>query len=106
MEIFDFNKIIGFPYEERHKNVLYKTDAFKIRVIDLSPNGRMPDCEMDTHVVFVVMKGQVDIQVNGQVHSLSEKQSLASEPALFSMESRDGAKLMGIQIPKNKGPAT
>lgn len=102
MEILDFNKIVGKPYEERHKNVLYKTGDFKIRVIDLPENGTLPECDMETHVVFVVMSGQVEITVNGQVHSLGEKQSLASEPAVFSMKTNEGAKLMGIQI-KNKG---
>lgn len=100
MEIFDFNKIEGKPYEERHKNVLYKTEDFKIRVIDLPENGTMPECNMETYVVFVVMHGRVDITINGQVHSLKEKQSLASEPAVFSMKTTEGAKLMGIQIKK------
>ncbi len=58
---------------------------------------------METHVIFVVMQGQVDVTVNEQVHSLSENQSLASGPAVFSMKSRKGAKLMGVQIKKTKG---
>ena len=98
--LFDFNKIIGFPYEERQKNVLYKTSDFKIRVVDIPENGTMPECDMETNVVFVVMQGQVDITVNGQIHNLNEKQSLISEPAVFSMFSPKGAKLMGIQIKK------
>ena len=101
-EVFDFNELSGLSYEERHKNVLYKTDDFKIRVIDLPENGSMPECHMETHVVFVNMQGQVDITVNGQVHRLSEKQSLASEPAVFSMKTIKGAKLMGIQITKTE----
>lgn len=101
-KIFDFNKLSGLPYKERHKNVLYQTDDFKIRIIDLPENGGLPECGMETYVVFVVMQGQVDITVNGVVHNLSEKQSLASEPGLFSMHSQKGAKLMGIQISKKK----
>ena len=101
-DIFDFNKISGFPYEDRHKNVLYQTDEFKIRIVDLPENGSLPECDMETHVVFVVMQGQVDITVNGVVHQLSQKQSLASEPAVFSMHSKKGAKLMGIQIKKTE----
>ena len=100
MHVFDFNEIEGLPYEERHKNVLYNTDAFKIRVIDLPENGSMPECNMKTHVVFVVMHGWVDITINGQVQSLKENQSLASEPAVFSMKTDKGAKLMGIRIKK------
>lgn len=97
-KVFDFTRISGFPYEERHRNILYKTGDFKIRVIDLPEKGAMPECEMATHVVFVVMTGQVDITVNGKEYCLGEKQSLASEPATFSMKTSNGAKLMGIQI--------
>ena len=101
MKILDFNKTIGFPYEERHKNVLYNADDFKIRIIDLPENGSLPECNMESHVVFVVMHGQVDINVNGEKFSLTEKQSMASEPGTFSMSTINGAKLMGIQIKKH-----
>jgi len=101
MKILDFNKILGFPYEERHKNVLYNTDDFKIRIIDLHENGNIPECNMESHVVFVVMHGQVDITVNGEKFSLTEKQSMTSEPGTFSMSTINGAKLMGIQIRKH-----
>ena len=101
-KIFDFNKLSGLPYEERHKNVLYQTDEFKIRIVDLAENEGLPECNMETHVVFVVMQGQVDITVNGEVHQLSEKQSLTSEPGVFSMHSQKGAKLIGIQIKKTE----
>lgn len=100
MKLFDLNKIEGFPYEERHKNELYKTGDFKIRVIDLPEKGSIPECNMETYVIFIVMHGQVEITVNGQARNLSEKQSLVSEPAVFSMQSDKGAKLMGIQIEK------
>ncbi|RUT73118.1 hypothetical protein [Ancylomarina longa] len=102
MEILDFTKIAGFPYAERQKNVLYKTDDFKIRIIDLPENGTISECDMIAHVVFVVMYGQVDVTVNGKEYRLSEKQSLASEPATFSMRTENGAKLMGIQIQKHE----
>ncbi len=102
MKILDFTKISDFPYEERQKNVLYKTDDFKIRIINLPAKGTMPECDMITHVVFVVMNGQVDITVNGKEYSLGEKQSLASEPATFSMRTDNGAKLMGIQIQEHE----
>ena len=101
MKIIDFNKMKGFPYEERHKNILYSTDEFKIRIIDLPENGKLPDCEMQSHVVFVVIKGQVSVKVNGEEFSLSENQSMVSVPATFSMNTIKGAKLMGIQIQKH-----
>jgi len=102
MKIMDFNKIDGFPFAERQKNELYKTEDFKIRIIDLPENGSLPECTMETHVVFVIMQGQVDINVNGKKYNLSEKQSIASEPGIFSMSTRNGAKLMGIQIKKHE----
>lgn len=101
-ETFDFNELTGHPYEDRQKNVLYATNDFKIRIIDLPENGSLPQCEMQTHVVFVVMQGEVDITVNGVVHHLIEKQSLVSGPAVFWMKSVKGAKLMGIQIKKSE----
>jgi len=101
MEILDFNKITGFSYKERHKNILYNTGDFKIRIIDLPKNGNLPECNMESHVVFVVMHGHVDINVNGEKFSLTEKQSMASEPGSFSMSTINGAKLMGIQIKKH-----
>ncbi|MBI9066584.1 MAG: hypothetical protein JEZ09_04785 [Salinivirgaceae bacterium] len=102
MEILDFTKLNGFPYGERHKNVLYNSDDFKISIIDLPENGSLPECNMESHVVFVVMHGQVDININGEKFSLIEKQSIASEPGLFSMKTLQGEKLMGIQIQKHK----
>lgn len=101
MKTLDFNKITGFKYEERHKNILYNSDDFKIRIIDLTKNGNLPKCNMESHVVFVVMHGQVDITVNGEKFSLTEKQSIAAEPGTFSMSTINGAKLMGIQIQKH-----
>ena len=102
MKILDFKKIKGFPYHERNKNVLYNTNDFKIRIIDLPENGALPECEMASHVVFVVMHGQVDINVNGKKFSLTEKQSIVSEPGAFSMSTINGTKLMGIQINKTE----
>lgn len=101
-EILDFNRNSGFPYQERQKNVLYSNEDFKIRIIDLAANGSLPECNMESHVVFVVMHGRVEINVNGEKFSLMEKQSLASEPGTFSMSTINGAKLMGIQIKKHK----
>ncbi len=46
MKILDFNKIDVFPHKDRDKNVLYKEDDFKIRVIELPQNGIMPECEI------------------------------------------------------------
>lgn len=100
--ILNISENSGMPYEKRNKNVLYQADEFKIRIIDLPENGSVPPCEMVTYVVFTVMQGEVIIMGDGVPHHLSKKQSLVSEPALFSMKSSIGAKLMGIQKKKGK----
>ncbi|HDR88202.1 MAG TPA: hypothetical protein ENN63_01055 [Bacteroidetes bacterium] len=100
--ILNISENSGMPYEKRNKNVLYQADEFKIRIIDLPENGSVPPCEMVTYVVFTVMQGEVIIMADGVPHHLSEKQSLVSEPAVFSMKSSKGAKLMGIQIKKRE----
>ena len=63
--------------------MLYRSDEYKIRVIDLPENGKMPECEMATHVVFVVMQGKVDIMVNGKEYNLSEKQIMTKSRLFF-----------------------
>lgn len=64
MQIFDIKKMKSYPYAEREKNVFYKTSSFKVRIIELPPNGEMPSCKMDSYVMFYILKGEVDIDIN------------------------------------------
>jgi quercetin dioxygenase-like cupin family protein len=100
MQIFDIKAMKSYPYEERDKNVFYKTDEFKARIIELPRGGKMPTCEMDSHVIFFVIEGTVDININNQNAILKEGQCVISEPAIFSMKTENGVKMMGIQIEK------
>jgi hypothetical protein len=52
MKVFDLSEIAALPYEQRDKNVFYQTKEFKTRIIELSPGGQMPTCEMASHVIF------------------------------------------------------
>jgi hypothetical protein len=47
---------------------------------------------------FYVVKGEVLLKRNDESAILRENQVFISEPALLSMETTSGARLMGIQI--------
>jgi len=98
MEIFDLMNLQAQGYQNRKVNVLYQNDVFKTRVIVLEVGGKVPECNMDTHVMFYVIKGEVILHKNNETSVLKENQLFISEPAILSMESVTGARLMGVQI--------
>lgn len=98
MDTFDINDMEAQGYEQRSKNVFHQTPEFKMRVIDLAPGESIPLCEMASHVVFVCVHGKALVTVDGEGVSLTPAQGLVTEPALVSMRSDVGAKLLGIQI--------
>lgn len=98
MKVFDLSQIKAFPYEKREKNVLYKSEGFKTRIIELPPGGKMPPCEMSEYVIFVVLDGEVMVEVNSDNMSLKEKHCLITEPATLSMQTQKGVRILGIQI--------
>jgi quercetin dioxygenase-like cupin family protein len=98
MEIFDIKKMESHPYTEREKNVFYKTSSFKVRIIELPPNGEMPTCKMDSYVIFYTLKGEVDIYINQEKKILLEGQCFITEPATLSMRTKNGVKILGVQI--------
>lgn len=100
MKIFDLESMGSYPYEERDKNVFYKAKEFKTRIIELSPDRELPACEMESYVIFQVIHGAADVTVNGEIASLQKGQCLITEPATLSMKTKDGVKMMGIQIEK------
>ena len=98
MEIFDLMNLAAQGYEKRQVNVFFQNDLFKTRVIVLEAGGKIPECLMDTYVMFYVVKGEVMLRKNDEASVLKENQVFITEPALLSMESKTGARLMGIQI--------
>lgn len=98
MEIFDLMNFGTHDYENRHINVFFQNDLFKTRVIVLEAGGKIPQCQMDSYVMFYVIKGEVLLRKNDETSPLKENQVFITEPALLSMESKAGARLMGIQI--------
>ena len=101
MKVFDLNKLTSHPYEKRDKNVFYQAKEFKTRIIELPPGGQMPVCEMESHVIFVVLDGEVKVTVNSETVGLKEKQCLITEPATLSMKTVGGVRILGVQIQKS-----
>lgn len=96
--VFDFDAMTAQPYEKRDTNVFYETPEFKTRIIELAPGGEIPACEMTDHVLFSVPSGEAEVTVNGEPFVVGPGQCVISPPATFSMTSRAGARLLGVQI--------
>lgn len=98
METFDLMNLEAEGYEKRNVNVFFENNLFKTRVIVLEPEQKIPECMMDSFVMFYVVKGEVLLRKNEESAVLKEGQVFITEPALLSMETNTGARLMGIQI--------
>jgi len=98
MRTFDVMAMEAHPYDKREKNVFYQTPQFKARIIELPAGGGMPPCEMASYVLFYVVRGEAEVQVNGEVTVLREGQCLTTEPATVSMKTKSGVRILGIQI--------
>ena len=101
VQVFDLKEMVSYPYEKRGKNVFYKTKEFKTRIIELPPGGEMPTCEMASHVIFYVVEGAAEVKVNEEKVDIKEGRCLITEPATFSMRTKNGVKIMGIQVEKS-----
>ena len=98
MKKFDITGMIAHEYDQRGKNVFYETPEFKMRIIALEPGQHMPRCDMMSFVVFVCIEGDAEVYVGIDKVSISAGQGLVTEPATISMETKRGARLLGIQI--------
>jgi quercetin dioxygenase-like cupin family protein len=101
MQAFDLKAMVSYPYEERDKNVFYKANEFKARIIELQPGGEMPTCKMGSYVLFYVIEGKVEVKVNQRKATIEEGQCLITEPAILSMKTDNGVKMIGLQIAKS-----
>ena len=90
MEIFDLLRFSAESYENRNVNVFYHNELFKARVIDLEAGGMIPECMMESHVLFYVVCGEVLLQKNGESSPLSEGQVFISGPALIAWNQSPG----------------
>jgi len=97
-QVFDIKTMASYPYEERDKNVFYKTKEFKTRIVELPPGGEIPICEMASYVIFFVVTGAAELRVNQEIINIEEGQCLIAEPATLSMKTENGVKIMATQI--------
>ncbi len=98
MKVFNLKEMKVYPYEERNKNVFFKKDNFKTRLIELSIGEKLPDCIMHENVIFYVIKGEVNVKINDKEATIKEGDCLISGPANFSLWSENGVRILGIQI--------
>ena len=101
MNTFNLRAMKSYPYEQRDKNELYKTDTFKPRIIELKKGEKQPPdepCQMESHVIFYVVSGKIGIMTNGEYSVLEENHCVISEPGSYQMEAKEDSKLLGIQI--------
>jgi quercetin dioxygenase-like cupin family protein len=98
MEIFDLNEINVYSFEERDKNVLFQSNIFKVRLIQLDAGGEIPPCKMATNVIFCVLQGKGLITINEQSNQVKPHSLIVAPPATISMKSEQGMKLLGVQI--------
>ena len=103
MYVFNLKSMGAFPYEQRDKNVLYNTDSFKTRIIELKEGEKLPPgepCEMESDVIFYVVSGKIGITINKEYSEAEEGHCVISEPGIYQMEAKKASKLLGIQISK------
>lgn len=104
MQRFNLRAIEAFPHEQRDKNVMYKADGFKVRIIGLQKGEKLPPdepCEMEDFVIFYLVSGKIGITIDGQYSELENDHCVISEPGSYQMEAKEHSKMLGIQISKN-----
>jgi len=82
MTLLDIKSMHAFPYGERHKNELYKTDAFKVRIIELKTGEKLPPdgpCEMETHIIFYIFSGRIGLKIDNEYTEAGKDQYVISE---------------------------
>ncbi len=103
METYNTGNIEKTVRSEKKTAVLHQAGNFKIRIIELPPEGSIPPCEMASSVIFHILAGDVNITSDGDAASIEEGQGVVSGPATISMRSVNGASLLGIQMETEKG---
>ena len=103
MQTFDLQSIAAYPYEQRDKNVLYRGETFKTRIIALKEGEKLPPdapCDMDTSVIFYIVSGRIGVTIDNEYAEAGKDQCIISEPGNYQMEALEPAKIMGVQIQK------
>ena len=103
MNIYDLNKLELDPDAGGNCGVFFQNDLINARLIVLGAGDKISDSAVDTWVMFHVVKGEVQVTRNGETAVLKENQVFLSEPAVVSLESVQGARLIGMRISIQRG---
>ena len=98
MKIVNLYSMTAHTLEEKDKNVFFETQEFKTRIIELPEQGKIPECDMTSYVIFVVVRGEAELTVNEERKSMREGDVMITEPARVSLYSEKGVRIMGIQV--------
>ena len=98
MNIYDLTKLELDPKAGGNCGAFFQNDLINARLIVLQAGQKISDAHVDSHVMFYVVKGEVTLTRNGVTAALHENQVFLSEPAVVSLETIHGARLMGIRI--------
>jgi len=96
--IFDLNKLELNIDAEGNCAAFYEGDQFIARIIILEPGSKVQDRVMDSNVILTVIKGTVTLTRNGETAVLTEDQAFVSGPAVLTLSSDTGARLMDVRI--------
>jgi len=96
MQVFNLKTMNVAAPEEKGKNVFYKSEHLKTRLIELPAGGGIPECQMESHVLFYVIEGKAQVTVNQEEAVITEGQCLITAPATVSMKTDAGVRMLGI----------
>lgn len=98
MNIYDLAKLELDPNAGGNCNAFYENGPINARIIVLKAGQKISDARVDNYVMFYVVKGEVTLTRNGETAALHENQVFITEPAVVSLETVHGARLMGVRI--------
>lgn len=102
MNIYDLTKLELDTKAGGNCGAFYQNDLINARLIVLSAGQKISDANVDSYVMFYVVKGEVTLTRNGEAAALQENQVFITEPAVVSLETAHGARLMGVRISAGK----
>lgn len=98
MNVYDLTKLELDPNAGGNCGAFFQNDQINARLIVLKAGQRISDSQVNSHVMFYVVKGEVTLKRNEETTMLKENQVFISDPALISLATVDGARLMGVRI--------
>ena len=102
MNIYDLTKLELDPKAGGNCGAFFQNGLINARLIVLSAGQKISDARVDSYVMFYVVKGEVTLTRNGETAALQENQVFITEPAVVSLTTAHGARLMGVRISAGK----